>query len=80
MILKSFELDKINKVHVSLLNKECDYECDTFLDMKYLNKGTFRVLKIETFEKSLNFHRFSFDLSSFFVFQASHGEEKGRPL
>ena len=32
--------------------------------------------KIETFEKSLNFHRFSFDFSSFFVFFGRPMERK----
>ena len=39
-----------------------------------------KCYKIETFEKSLNIHCFSFNFSSFSCFQASHGEEKGRPL
>lgn len=47
---KMFELDKISKVHLSLLNKECEYECDTFFDMKYISSGTFRVNKIQTFD------------------------------
>ncbi len=46
---KMFELDKITKVHVSLVND--DYECDTFIDMKYLNNEKFSVVSIETFEK-----------------------------
>ena len=48
---KMFELDKISKVHLSLLNKECEYECDTFFDMKYISSGKFRVNKIETFDE-----------------------------
>ena len=47
---KMFELDKISKVHLSLLNKECEYECDAFFDMKYISSGTFRVNKIQTFD------------------------------
>ena len=50
---KMFELDKITKVHVSLVND--DYECDTFIDMKYLNNEKFSVANIETFEKFVYF-------------------------
>ena len=36
--------------------------------------------KIETFEKSLNFHRFSFNFSSFFVFSGFPWRGKGQTL
>ena len=58
---KMFELDKISKVHLSLLNKESEYECDTFFDMKHLCDANFRVNKIQTFlwdkEKPINYNR-----------------------
>ena len=47
---KMFELNKISKVHLTLLNKECEYKCDTFFDMKYLCDAKFRVNKIQTFD------------------------------
>mgnify|MGYP003685466899 CR=1 FL=1 len=47
---KMFELDKISKIHLSLLNKESEYECDTFFDMKHLCDAKFRVNKIQTFD------------------------------
>ena len=46
---KMFELDKISKIHLSLLNNE--YECDTFFDMKYMNLDGWLVNKIQTFDK-----------------------------
>jgi dihydrofolate reductase len=46
---KMFELDKINKVHLSLVNEE--YECDTFIDNKYISSGKFRVALVDKFEK-----------------------------
>jgi dihydrofolate reductase len=48
---KMFELDKISKVHLSLLNKDCEYECDTFFDIKYMNREGWLVNKIQTFDK-----------------------------
>ena len=38
------------------------------------------IAKIETFGKSLNFHRFSFDFSSFFVFAGFPWRGKGQTL
>ena len=46
-----FELDKISKVHLSLLNKESEYECDTFFDMKYISDNKFEMAKINPFEE-----------------------------
>jgi dihydrofolate reductase len=48
---KMFELDKISKVHLSLLNKDYECECDTFFDMKYMNREGWLVNKIQTFDK-----------------------------
>ena len=48
---KMFELDKISKIHLSLLNKESEYECDTFFDMNYIRDNKFRVRKIQEFDK-----------------------------
>lgn len=48
---KMFELDKITKIHLSLLNNEYEYECDTFFDIKYINDDKWLVNKIQTFDK-----------------------------
>lgn len=48
---KMFELDKISKIHLSLLNKECEYKCDTFFDMKYISDSKFEMTKINPFEE-----------------------------
>ena len=44
---KMFELDKISKVHLSLLNKESEYECDTFFDMKYISDTKFEIFDMK---------------------------------
>ena len=46
-----FELNKISKIHLSLLNKECKYECDKFIDMKYINDSKFQKTEIISFDK-----------------------------
>lgn len=48
---KMFELDKISKVHLSLLNKENEYECDTFFDMNYISDNKFEMAEINPFEE-----------------------------
>ena len=44
---KMFELDKISKVHLSLLNKESEYKCDTFFDMNYIRDNKFEIFDMK---------------------------------
>jgi dihydrofolate reductase len=44
---KMFELDKISKIHLSLLNKESEYECDTFFDMNYIRDNKFEIFDMK---------------------------------
>lgn len=46
---KMFELNKISKVHLSLLKD--DYECDTFFDMNYINDDIFEIIEEIPFGK-----------------------------
>lgn len=46
---KMFELNKISKVHLSLLKD--DYNCDTFFDMNYINDETFEIIDETYFDK-----------------------------
>jgi dihydrofolate reductase len=66
---KMFELDKISKVHLSLLNKEREYECDTFLDMKYIDDKKFEMIEMKPFEKFtyIRYHNTNQIMSGFLI-------------
>jgi dihydrofolate reductase len=46
---KMFKLNKISKVHMSLLRD--DYDCDTFFDMNYINDEIFEIIEEIPFDK-----------------------------
>ena len=66
---KMFELNKISKVHLSLLNKESEYECDTFFDMKYISDAKFEITKMNSFEEFmyLLYHNINIVMDGFII-------------
>jgi dihydrofolate reductase len=66
---KMFELDKISKIHLSLLNKEIEYECDTFFDMKYISDAKFEMTKTNPFENFtyIRYHNINVVMDAFLI-------------
>ena len=64
-----FELNKISKIHLSLLNKEIEYECDTFFDMKYISDAKFEITKIKSFEEFMYilYHNINIVMDGFII-------------
>jgi dihydrofolate reductase len=66
---KMFELDKISKVHLSLLNKDYECECDTFFDMNYIRDAKFEMVEINPFEKFMyiKYHNINLTMDVFVI-------------
>lgn len=46
---KMFELNRVSKIHLSLVHD--DYDCDTFFDLKNIDSEKFNLVEIKAFKK-----------------------------